>query len=74
MGLKFLRDGVDSSNHVAMFSVNGQPGDWNFFSNDFNNHVGAATDIKTKALAVKFATETYFVQEVGLSEMAYIDE
>ena len=35
MGLKFLRDGKDSANLVAMFSVEGQPNDWNFFSNDF---------------------------------------
>ena len=34
MGLKFLRDGVDSANLVSMFSVDGQPGDWDFFSND----------------------------------------
>jgi len=31
MGLKFLRDGMDSANLVAMYSVNGQPGEWNFF-------------------------------------------
>merc|ERR1712198_603804 len=29
MGLKFLRDGIDSANLVAMYSVNGQEG-WNF--------------------------------------------
>lgn len=34
MGLKFLRDGVDSANLVAMFSVDGQPS-WNFFENDW---------------------------------------
>lgn len=33
LGLKFLRDNVDSANLVAMWSVNGNPaGDWNFFS------------------------------------------
>lgn len=42
MGLKFLRDGVDSANLVAMYSVDGQPGDWNFFSNDFVNHIASA--------------------------------
>merc|ERR1719228_1602409 len=34
MGLKFLRDGKDSANLVAMYSVNGQDS-WNFFKNDF---------------------------------------
>jgi len=38
MGLKFLRDGVDSANLVAMYSVDGQDS-WNFFKNDFSNHI-----------------------------------
>jgi len=57
MGLKFLRDGVDSANLVSMWSVNGQPGDWNFFSNDFFTHIGSATGALV-VLAKKFATET----------------
>ena len=32
MGLKFLRDGMDSANLVAMYSVDGQES-WNFFKN-----------------------------------------
>jgi len=32
MGLKFLRNGIDSANLVSMNSVNGQQDDWNFFS------------------------------------------
>jgi len=33
MGLKFLRDGVDSANLVSMYSVNGNPkGNFDFFS------------------------------------------
>lgn len=42
MGLKFLRDGIDSANLVSMWSVAGQPNDWNFFSNTFFNHITAA--------------------------------
>ena len=38
MGLKFLRDGIDSANLVAMNSVEGQAS-WNFFLNDFSNHI-----------------------------------
>jgi len=40
MGLKFLRDGQDSANFVAMFSVNGQPS-WNFFENNWKTWVAA---------------------------------
>merc|ERR1711887_164922 len=39
LGLKFLRDGADSANLVAMYSVDGQES-WNFFKNDFTNHIG----------------------------------
>ena len=42
MGLKFLRDGIDSANLVSMWSVAGQPNDWNFFSNTFFNHIAGA--------------------------------
>lgn len=74
MGLKFLRDGADSANLVAMYSVNGQPYDWNFFSKDFSNHVGPAEGVQIKSLAAKFATYTPYVQYVGLSDMGAIDE
>ena len=43
MGLKFLRNGVMSADLVAMWSLNGQPGNWNFFANDFRNHVNPGT-------------------------------
>ena len=59
MGLKFLRDGVDSANLVAMNSVNGQPGDWNFFSKTFTTHI-PDPEGPLKALACKFATGTPF--------------
>jgi len=35
MGLKFFRDGMDSSNLVSMFSLDGQQGEWDFFAHDF---------------------------------------
>ena len=68
IGLKFLRDGMDAGNMVAMFSTGGQES-WNFFKNNFTNHVPPGP----KALAplvVKFATATKHIQQVGLSNMA----
>ena len=65
--MKFLRDGVLSSDVVALFSVNGTPGNWNFFSHDFYNHIAAATGLALDAVAAKFATYTDLIQEVGLS-------
>lgn len=58
MGLKWLRNGIDSANLVSMFALDGQPNNWNFFANDFWNHVGDAKNLKVIALEAKFATVT----------------
>ena len=42
MGLKFLRDGMESVNLVAMHSLDGQKS-WNFFKNHFSNHIGSGS-------------------------------
>lgn len=44
MGLKFLRDTMDSANLVAMYRVDGQPGDWNFFANSFTTTIPDSKD------------------------------
>jgi len=72
MGLKCLRDGIDSANFVAMWSVNGQDS-WNFFKNDFTTHIGAA-GLELVPLALKFSEATNYVQQVGLSDMAAFSE
>ena len=38
-GLKFLRDGMDSANTVAMVTLDGQAS-YNFFKNRYQNHPG----------------------------------
>ena len=68
-GLKFLRDNQPSASMVAMFSVDGQDS-WNFFKNDFSNHISRTTDFGLNILAKKFATGTPFVQYCGLSDFA----
>jgi hypothetical protein len=76
LGLKFLRDGTDSANLVSMWGVDGQPGDWNFFSNHFFTHIGAPSpsNVALAALSKKFSTATDFIQEVGLSDFAGFDQ
>ena len=57
MGVKFLRDGVDSANFVAMYSVDGQDS-LNFFENDWSNHI---PDVQSKSLIpleLRFKTAT----------------
>ena len=73
MGLKFLRDGVDSANLVAMYSVDGQD-TFNFFANDFKNHIPNSTTVLTYTLAAHFSSETQWVTEVGLSDYAQYDQ
>jgi len=69
MGVKFLRDGADSANFVAMFSVDGQES-LNFFANDWSNHIPDVSDVSLYPLALRFKTQTNYIQTVGLSEMA----
>ena len=70
MGLKFLRDGQDSANLVAMYSVDGQPGNWNFFGNDFTNHIKDPKSSALKVLGAWFATATNHIAQVGLKDFA----
>lgn len=69
MGIKLLRDGQDSANFVCMFGVDGQDS-LNFFANDFSNHIPNPNSLALKPLEARFATQTQWIQTVGLSEMA----
>ena len=60
MGVKLLRDGADSANFVAMYSVDGQP-TLNFFANDFSNHIPASTSLSLKPLEFHFSGETKYI-------------
>ena len=57
MGVKFLRDGEDSANFVAMFGVAGQD-TLNFFANDWSNHIPDNTDPSLIPLSIRFKTQT----------------
>ena len=68
-GIKFLRDGRHSGNTVAMYGVNGQPS-WNFFKNDFSNHIAKAGGIALMLLEKKFSEATPYTSQMGLKDMA----
>ena len=55
IGVKLLRDGKDSANFVAMYSVDGQDS-LNFFANDFKNHIPTPHSVSLKPLEARFAT------------------
>ena len=73
LGLKLLRDGVDSGNMVSSPGVDGQD-DWNFFANDWSNHISQSKSKALIPLEIIFTTATDFVQAVGLSDMATYDK
>ena len=69
LGLKFLRDGMDSANLVAMHSVDGQDS-WNFFNNNFSNHIPQPGFSAFILGMIKFSKASNHVQQVGLSDLA----
>ena len=73
MGVKFLRDGVDSANFVAMYGVDGQ-NSLNFFEHDWSNHIPDLEDKSLIPLALRFKTQSKYIQTVGLSDMAEITQ
>jgi len=70
--IKFLRDGTTSANIQAMYALDGQKS-WNFFKNDFSNHVGATESFALKLLSLKFSYATNYIQTIGLSDLAVVD-
>ena len=73
MGVKFLRDGADSANFVAMFGVDGQDS-LNFFAHDWSNHIPDPKSASLIPLELRFKTATDYIQTVGLSDMASIQQ
>jgi hypothetical protein len=69
-GLKFLRDGIDSANVVAEYSVTGQDS-WNFFENDFSNHISSTGPPSPGVVAIAnlFATGTPWISTIGVLNM-----
>ena len=70
MGLKFLRDGQDSANLVAVYSVDGQGDNWNFFANTISNHGVDPQSSMLKALGQYFSLLTPYINQVGLKDFA----
>jgi len=73
MGLKFLRDGVESANLVAMYESPGDKGQtsWNVFKHSWSNHVSEPTTIKR---LLQRADATPHGSQVGLSDWARYGE
>ena len=68
-GLKLLRNNVPSANLMALYSVDGQKS-WNFFANEFSNHIPPSVGVATNAIGLKFQEATPNVRYIGLSDCA----
>jgi len=75
LSIKLLRDKVPSANVVAMFALDGQES-WNFFKNDFSNHVPVPkqSSVVLAAGSLKFASVTPFIHTIGLNNWGEYDE
>ena len=74
IGIKLLRDGIDSGNLVAMNDVIEQAG-FDFFQKDFETHIPANSDsLRLIIPAMKFATASRNIQTIGLSDFASFTE
>jgi len=75
MGLKFLRDGVESASLVASVGSDGQKS-WNVFKNSWSNHLTSPINIKPFHIEVATfaAGASPHVRQVGLSDWARYGE
>ena len=70
IGVKFLRDGHDSANYVAMDSLDGQ-NSFNFFEYSFETHLPVLSPSLVNLFgAIKFAKASLKIFTIGLSEYA----
>ena len=70
IGVKFLRDGVDSGNFVAMFKAFGQTS-FNFFAYSFETHLPLLKPSMVTLLGLpKFSKASLKPFTIGLSEFA----
>lgn len=69
MALKFLIDGRESANILAMNNIDGQPENWNFFAHNLTNHVNESTSKIRKLLSAKYADVTDYIHQIGLRDI-----
>ena len=73
IGLKFLRDGMESVNHVANTDW-GPSGSYNFMANEFKTHIGNFhNNCEVDTIERKFLEVTDRVGSVGLAEFSRVN-
>jgi hypothetical protein len=73
LALKVLRDGVHSANISALYSLDGQANDHNFFKNPLSNIVPLGSGIGSKMVRKVFKKYTSYPEQISLTDMAEFD-
>jgi len=73
LALKVLRDNVASANVSALYTLEGQKKDFNFFKNPLSNIVPIGTDIGLKLAHSIFSRVTDYPEQLGVKDMAEFD-
>lgn len=74
LALKVLRDSVPSANLSALYTLEGQERDFNFFKNPLSNIVPIGDSIGTKLMHRLFSRVTSYPEQIKLDDMGQFDE
>jgi hypothetical protein len=72
MALKFFINGQPSVNTVAMFALEGQGDNWNYFANDFTTTIGNAKRLPLKILECIFEWTRKPANDLPVSQFAAV--
>ena len=72
--LKVLRDKVDSANVSALYTLEGQKYDYNFFKNPLSNIVPTGESTELKLVSYIFSKVTDYPEELEIRDMALKNE
>ncbi len=74
LALKVLRDGVPSANISALYALDGQGKDYNFFKNSLSNIVPTGEDFGQKLMHKLFKKVTSYPEQLKVEDMAALDK
>lgn len=74
LALKILRDGVDSANVSALYTLEGQDKNYNFFENPLSNIVPMGSGIGLKLVHSLFRSVSDYPEELVMKHFSEVDE
>jgi hypothetical protein len=74
MAIKCFRDNIDSGNIIAMYQLEGQAKNYNFFANSFSNAVKPPTSVTFKVVSKIFERASACPTHLSLKQFAEADQ